>query len=83
MCYILLRFYFNELTQCLNQNQQAMKEYLLRCPYCWHDISTVVQTNIVKQQYIEDCRICENPMQVVVDCVSNQITQLVINPIAQ
>ena len=60
-----------------------MKEYFFQCPYCWENISTLVDTSITKQQYIEDCEVCCNPFELVIDCKPDEITSVGINPIAQ
>lgn len=61
-----------------------MEEHAFDCPYCWEEISTLVETHKVKQQYIEDCGVCLNPMEFVVDCNDEQeVTNIRINPIAQ
>ncbi len=41
-----------------------MKEHFFQCPYCWQDISMLLDNSILKQSYIEDCEVCCNPIQV-------------------
>ncbi|WP_299119405.1 CPXCG motif-containing cysteine-rich protein [uncultured Winogradskyella sp.] len=41
-----------------------MDEYFFQCPYCWEQISMLVDTSQSQQKYIEDCEICCNPIQV-------------------
>ncbi|WP_082333637.1 CPXCG motif-containing cysteine-rich protein [Mangrovimonas sp. TPBH4] len=39
-----------------------METYFFQCPYCWQQISVVVDKSIHNQNYIEDCEVCCNPM---------------------
>jgi hypothetical protein len=41
-----------------------MEEHFFQCPYCWEQISMLVDTSQEHQNYIEDCEICCNPIQV-------------------
>jgi hypothetical protein len=41
-----------------------MKEHFFQCPYCWQDISMLLDTSALRQSYIEDCEVCCNPIQV-------------------
>jgi len=43
-----------------------MKEHFFQCPYCWQDISMLLDHSILKQSYIEDCEVCCNPIQITV-----------------
>ncbi|MDX1279402.1 MAG: CPXCG motif-containing cysteine-rich protein [Oceanihabitans sediminis] len=36
------------------------------CPYCWLEILMLVDTSIKKQSYIEDCEVCCNPIEIIV-----------------
>ena len=41
-----------------------MEEYFFQCPYCWEEISMLLDASICKQNYIEDCEICCNPIEI-------------------
>ena len=41
-----------------------MFEYSFQCPYCWQNISMLLDSSIKHQSYIEDCEVCCNPIQV-------------------
>ena len=41
-----------------------MDEYFFQCPYCWGQISMLIDVSQTDQNYIEDCEICCNPIQV-------------------
>ena len=40
-----------------------MQEHFFQCPYCWEEISMLLDIS-VSQQYIEDCEVCCNPISV-------------------
>jgi hypothetical protein len=39
-------------------------EYFFACPYCWEEISMVLDTSVATQTYVEDCEVCCNPIEV-------------------
>ena len=39
-------------------------EYFFTCPYCWQEISMVLDTSVANQTYAEDCEVCCNPIEV-------------------
>jgi len=41
-----------------------MHEHFFQCPYCWEEISMLLDTSVRKQTYIEDCEICCNPIEI-------------------
>ncbi|SEB41932.1 Cysteine-rich CPXCG [Tenacibaculum sp. MAR_2009_124] len=41
-----------------------MIEHFFQCPYCWQDISMLLDSSITHQSYIEDCENCCNPIQI-------------------
>lgn len=41
-----------------------MLEHFFQCPHCWETISFLIDTSVGQQQYIEDCEVCCNPIQV-------------------
>ena len=38
-------------------------EHFFQCPYCWEQISMILDTS-TSETYIEDCEICCNPIQI-------------------
>jgi hypothetical protein len=48
-----------------------MDEYFFQCPYCWEEISMLIDTSQRHQNYIEDCEVCCNPIQLSV-AIENQ-----------
>lgn len=43
-----------------------MEEHHFQCPYCWEEISMLLDPSISRQTYIEDCEICCNPIELFV-----------------
>jgi hypothetical protein len=41
-----------------------MEEHFFQCPYCWQNISMLLDPSIDVQKYIEDCEICCNPIEI-------------------
>ena len=39
-------------------------EHFFTCPYCWEEISFVLDLSAGEQTYIEDCEVCCRPIQV-------------------
>ncbi|MHA6279481.1 CPXCG motif-containing cysteine-rich protein [Salinimicrobium sp. CAU 1759] len=41
-----------------------MYEHFFQCPYCWEEISMLLDDTVRQQKYIEDCEVCCNPIEV-------------------
>lgn len=39
-------------------------EHFFQCPYCWEEISMILDPSVPRQTYIEDCEVCCNPIEV-------------------
>ena len=39
-------------------------EHFFTCPYCWQEISMVLDASVSDQTYIEDCEMCCRPIRV-------------------
>lgn len=42
-----------------------MLEHFFQCPYCWEEISFLLDTSVPEQRYVEDCEICCNPIEAI------------------
>lgn len=40
-----------------------MIEQFYQCPYCFEQVSILVDTSIMEQEFIEDCEVCCNPIE--------------------
>lgn len=53
-----------------------MLEHFFQCPYCWEEISMLLEdTSIAQQTYVEDCEVCCNPIEISVVFTANELTQ--------
>jgi len=41
-----------------------MFEHFFQCPYCWDEISMLLDSSISNQTYVEDCEVCCNPIEI-------------------
>jgi transcription elongation factor Elf1 len=60
-----------------------MEEHFFQCPYCWEEISMLIDMSINNQSYIEDCEICCNPIQLTVQVRNSEITDFQAESIEQ
>lgn len=40
------------------------EEYYFICPYCWSQISILLDLSTHEQTYVEDCEVCCNPIEI-------------------
>ena len=60
-----------------------MEEHFFQCPYCWQDISMLLDFSIKQQSYIEDCEVCCNPIQVLVKVRNDELVDFHADSIEQ
>ncbi len=60
-----------------------MQEHYFTCPYCWEQISMLLDDSITYQEYIEDCEVCCNPIQVQIRFLHSEITDFQATSIEQ
>lgn len=60
-----------------------MLEHFFQCPYCWEDISMLLDTSVPRQTYVEDCEICCNPIEISVSFSDNELTGFEFNNLEQ
>jgi hypothetical protein len=41
-----------------------LEEHFFICPYCWREISMLLDLSVDEQSYIEDCENCCNPIAI-------------------
>ncbi|NND15519.1 MAG: CPXCG motif-containing cysteine-rich protein [Eudoraea sp.] len=51
-----------------------MIEHDFQCPYCWQEISMLLDPSIADQEYIEDCEVCCNPIRIKVSFKENDMS---------
>lgn len=60
-----------------------MIENFFTCPYCWQQISMLIDNSVTGQNYIEDCETCCNPIQINYTTADNEIAFFEANSIEQ
>lgn len=50
-----------------------MIEHFFQCPYCFEEISMLVDPSVRRQEYVEDCEVCCNPILVQVEIEAGEI----------
>jgi hypothetical protein len=41
-----------------------LEEHFFMCPYCWQQISMLLDLSVAQQAYVEDCEVCCNPISI-------------------
>lgn len=59
-----------------------MLEYFFQCPYCWEEISVLLDPS-VSQTYVEDCEICCNPIEIEVEFEEGELISFEARSIEQ
>ncbi|MEQ9438334.1 MAG: CPXCG motif-containing cysteine-rich protein [Cyclobacteriaceae bacterium] len=56
-----------------------MIEHFFPCPYCFSQISMLLDISVAEQSYIEDCEVCCNPIEVqfTVDATQQEVISFV------
>ncbi len=52
-----------------------MLEHFFQCPYCWEEISMLLDSSIREQTYIEDCETCCNPIEITSVFETNELIE--------
>ncbi len=60
-----------------------MFEHFFQCPYCWEEISMLLDTSVAQQTYIEDCEVCCNPIELTVVFSNKELVQFEATGIEQ
>jgi len=60
-----------------------MFEHYFQCPYCWEEVSVLLDPSVAQQSYIEDCETCCNPIEFQVSFASNELQSFEAQPIEQ
>ncbi|MGB5242456.1 MAG: CPXCG motif-containing cysteine-rich protein [Lutimonas sp.] len=53
-----------------------MEEIFFQCPYCWQEISMLMDPSIPDQNYVEDCEVCCNPIEINPVFQENELIEL-------
>lgn len=60
-----------------------MHEHFYFCPFCFSEVSILVDLSIPHQEYIEDCERCCNPIEFNISSDGENVTNLEILPLEQ
>lgn len=60
-----------------------MTEHFYTCPYCFTEVSVLVDTSVREQEYIEDCERCCNPIEFHITCQNDDVVNFEADPIGQ
>lgn len=50
-----------------------MIEHFFQCPYCWENISMLLDASTTNETYVEDCEVCCNPIQITANFKGNTL----------
>ena len=53
------------------------------CPYCGEPIELLIDTSVAEQEYVEDCEVCCNPIEVDYRFESTEIVDFEAREIGQ
>lgn len=42
-----------------------MLEHFFQCPYCWQEISLLLDPSVSDLEYVEDCEVCCRPIEII------------------
>ena len=60
-----------------------MLEHFFQCPYCWEEISMLLDPSVEEANYIEDCEVCCNPIHVTATFEEGELTSFQAESIEQ
>ncbi len=50
-----------------------MEENFYQCPYCWEEVSILLDSSIDENSFIEDCEVCCNPLEFTVKFINREL----------
>lgn len=60
-----------------------MEEQFFQCPYCWQNISSLLDPSVSVQTFIEDCEVCCQPIEITIAFEANEIRSFEAKSIEQ
>lgn len=60
-----------------------MYEHFFQCPYCWAEISMLLDPSVAQQTYVEDCEVCCNPIELAPEFEDNVLVGFEARDIGQ
>lgn len=56
-----------------------MEEHFFQCPYCWEEVSILLDTSVKNNIFIEDCEVCCNPLEFTVQFKNQELINVKVN----
>lgn len=60
-----------------------MEEVFYTCPYCFSEVSVLVDLSVREQSYIEDCERCCNPLEFSIQIENSELISFNAEAIGQ
>lgn len=60
-----------------------MLEHFFTCPYCWEEISMLIDVSVPYQKYVEDCEVCCNPLEITARCEEGELVEFEVLSLEQ
>ena len=60
-----------------------MIEYYFDCPHCWQNQLKMIDPSVEKQNFIEDCEVCCNPLEFILTVINNRIESFTVVTLGQ
>lgn len=60
-----------------------MQEHYFTCPYCWEEITMLLDNSVDNQVYIEDCEVCCNPIEISLNFINSELSHFQATSIEQ
>ncbi len=60
-----------------------MEEVFYTCPYCFSEVSVLVDLSVREQSYIEDCERCCNPIEFSIQIENSELVSFNAEAIGQ
>lgn len=60
-----------------------LEEHFFECPYCWQQISMLLDFSSGGQHYVEDCEVCCNPISIAYECDDGALDSFSAEPLQQ
>ncbi|MEC9375923.1 MAG: CPXCG motif-containing cysteine-rich protein [Pseudomonadota bacterium] len=55
----------------------VLEESNITCPFCWQNLEITLDLSIDDQEYIEDCQVCCNPINIICSSKDGKLIKLV------
>ena len=59
------------------------EEYHFACPHCWQPVCVLLDLSVGGQQYVQDCEVCCNPLEIVYEVQDGAICAFEVSELGQ